>query len=89
MYRLDLTSDHLKLQYPCQWVYKVIAASESALRKAIAEIMMDRDHTIAMSNASSSGKYICLNIEVQVLDEEDRRNIYEVLRAHSATRYIL
>lgn len=89
MYRLDLTSDRLKLEYPCQWVYKVIGASEQELRDAIALIMVDRAHTVTMSNTSSSGKYVSLNVEIEVVDEEDRRNVYEVLCAHAATKYIL
>ena len=89
MYRLDKRSERLKLEYPCKWIYKVIGASEQELRDAIAEIMVDREHTITKSNTSSSGKYVSLNVELEVVDEEDRRNVYEVLCSHSATRYIL
>ena len=49
----------------------------------------ERTHQISVSNTSATGKYVCLNLELEVIDEEDRHNLFEVLRQHPATKIIL
>lgn len=89
MHKLDLSSHHLKLEYPCTWIYKIIGPDEGVLRAAVAALLVDRNHVLSVSNTSTTGKYICLNLEMEVVDEEDRQNVYEVLRNDPTTTIIL
>ena len=79
----------VKLDYPCQWLYKVIGIEEGQLRQAIAEIIPDTPCEINLSNSSSSGKYLCLNVELTVESEEERNTIYESLKAHQHVKIVL
>ena len=79
----------VKLDYPCQWLYKVIGIEEEQLRKAIAEIIPDTPCEINLSKSSSSGKYLCLNVELTVQSEEERNSIYESLKAHQHVKVVL
>jgi putative lipoic acid-binding regulatory protein len=77
------------LDYPCQWLYKVIGSDPEQLRQAIAAIVPDTSCEISCSNSSSSGKYHCLNLEVTVRSEEERNAIYLALKAHSHVKIVL
>ncbi len=79
----------LKLNYPCQWVYKVIGTNQDELRQAIMEIITDTPCEISSSNNSSSGKYLCLNLEITVQSEEERNSIYLGLKGHPQVKIVL
>lgn len=77
------------IEYPCQWVYKVIGPDEAALREAVTQVVQDLPHTVALSNTSATGRYCCLNVELTVADEEVRTSLYELLKNHPAVRIVL
>ncbi|MGV8079386.1 MAG: YbeD family protein [Syntrophales bacterium] len=77
------------IEYPCQWVYKVIGPDEAALREAVTQVVQDLPHTVAISNTSATGRYCCLNVELTVADEEIRTSLYEMLKDHPAVRIVL
>ena len=78
-----------KLDYPCQWLYKVIGTDHEQLRQAIREIITNIPCEINLSNSSSSGKYLCLNLEITVQSEEERNSIYLNLKAHPQVKIVL
>lgn len=75
--------------YPCAWVYKVIGSSEDSIRLAIREIVRDEACSITLSNSSSTGKYLCLDLELVVSSEGHRVSIYEALRNHPSVKIVL
>ena len=78
-----------KLEYPCQWLYKVIGTNHEQLRQAIMEIINNIPCEISLSNSSSSGKYLCLNLEITVQSEEERNSIYSGLKSHPLIKIVL
>ena len=78
-----------ELQYPCPWEYKVIGESESAMRRAIAEIFMELDHAVAFSHSSRTGKYCSLLVGITVADEEQRLSLFASLKAHRDIKIVL
>lgn len=79
----------LELEYPCDWRYKVIGETQEALEMAIHAIILEREHRLTYSNASRSGKYISLNLDLLVQNEEERQFIYEALKAHQHVKMVL
>ena len=86
---LNFCKQKLELEYPCNWLYKVIGPDQDLLRKAIAEVVQERECTITFSNSSSSGKYTCLNVEMSVHSEEDRSNNHQALKNHPDVTMVL
>ena len=82
-------SSRLKINYPCTWLYKVIGRDREKLHQALLDTVNDDSCRISYSNSSSKGKYHCLNLEVTVLNEEDRNSIYLALKAHSEVKIVL
>jgi len=86
---LNDRTDKLELQYPCDWAYKLIASEKKALEQAIHDVIEEREHKLAHSNNSKSGKYISMNLTLLVHNEDDRNFIYEALKAHSNIKMVL
>ena len=75
------------IEYPCQWLYKVIGTDREKLQQAIMETIGTTPCEISLSNTSSSGKYLSLNVEITVQDEEERNAIYPASVANSAMMF--
>jgi len=69
----------LELEYPCSWKYKVVIHS----------VILERAHTLKHSNTSRTGKYVSLNLDLIVQNEDERTFIYEALKAHQDIKMVL
>jgi putative lipoic acid-binding regulatory protein len=78
-----------KIDYPCSWVYKVIGSDEKAMRSAIETVLGTENLLITSSHASSGGKYISLNAEIVVNDDESRLSGHQNLKNHPAIKVVM
>lgn len=78
-----------KIEYPCEWRYKIIGAQLEDLQEAVKEIIPAGDYTLEHSNTSSKGNYLCMNLEVTVYDHATREGLYRALCAHESIRMVL
>ncbi len=81
--------EKLELTYPCSWAYKLIAGEKEALEKAIHDVILEREHKLTHSKNSKGGKYVSMNLELLVHNEDDRNFIYEALKAHQNIKMVL
>lgn len=79
----------LELEYPCTWAYKLITEHEDHTKEAVFDVVCERIHTLKQSNKSKSGKYVSMNLELLVQNEDDRNFIYEALKAHQKIKMVL
>lgn len=86
---LNEITETLEIEYPARWLYKVIGEDEQAVRAAVLELIDVPDVSLELSNTSSTGKYVSINVEVVVQDQEQRVELYEALRRHDAVRMVL
>ena len=77
------------LEYPCNWCYKVIATEEKALKQAITDVIDERDHKLEHSNKSKTGKYVSMNLDILVHNEDDRTFIFDALKKHQDIKMVL
>ena len=76
-----------KIEYPCQWGYKVIGNDEETVHKAIRECLrecleageQERPLEFGGSRTSGGGKYVSVGLTVEVLDEDERNIIFQAL----------
>ena len=72
----------IELIYPTGWSYKLIGYEKEAIQKAIHDVIIEREHNLSHSNSSKSGKYISMNLELVIQNDDERIFIYEALKAH-------
>ncbi len=79
----------LELEYPCSWKYKIIGAERKKLEEAIHSVILERAHTLKHSNVSKTGKYVSLNLDLIVQNEDERTFLFEALKAHQDIKMVL
>jgi putative lipoic acid-binding regulatory protein len=79
----------LELEYPCDWRYKIVGSEREALEKAVHDVILDREHKLTHSNKSRTGKYVSMNLDLLVHNEDERQFIYEALKAHQNIKMVL
>lgn len=89
MLKLDKDSGSYEMEYPCKWTYKVIGTDAFEMRKAIAEVVGEKEHSISVSNHSATGKYTSLNLEIVVESETQRTEYFTSLKQHTAIKMVL
>lgn len=78
-----------QIQYPCTWRYKVFGTDEGLMREAVTRIITDGEYTLTHSHSSSHKKYLSMNLDIMVMNEEDRLGIYQALIGHEAIIFVL
>jgi len=86
---LNDSEQKLELQYPVSWKYKLISLSKEQIKSAIHDVILEREHKLNHSNNSKTGKYVSMNLELLVHNEDDRNFIYEALKAHQNIKMVL
>ena len=79
----------LELEYPCKWKYKIVGEERKKLEAAIHSVILERSHSLEHSNTSKTGKYISLNLDLLVHNEDDRTFIFEALKVHQDVKMVL
>ncbi len=86
---INETTQKLELEYPCSWCYKVVARERAGIEIAAIEIFGERHYSLNPSNTSKNGKYISMNLELLVHNEDERTYFYETLKAHPHIKMVL
>ncbi|SFV59335.1 Proposed lipoate regulatory protein YbeD [hydrothermal vent metagenome] len=84
-----LKDKKLELEYPCNWCYKVIGSEKEALQKAVKDVVDERTHTLVDSNKSKTGKFVSMNLDMLVHNDDDRQFIYDALKKHQDIKMVL
>lgn len=86
---INETKEKLLLQYPCSWCYKVIGNHKDEIHLAVKEVILERPHTLKLSNESKGGKYVSMNLDLIITNEDERTFIYEALKNHQNIKMVL
>ena len=78
-----------KINYPCEWGYRIIGIDGEALKNAVVDILGERKYNLSFSNISSGGTYISLELTTTVENEEVRNRIYTALGTHPAVKRVI
>jgi putative lipoic acid-binding regulatory protein len=81
-------NEEASIDYPCEWIYKVIGSNKEFVHNAIASIIQDSEYHISDSNTSKTGKYQSFNVTVTVGDEAYRNKIYQAFKKHDDIKFV-
>jgi putative lipoic acid-binding regulatory protein len=77
------------IQYPCRWQYRLIGENREAILEAIRSTVDVDACTISDGNVSAGGRYLSLNLQLSVNDEDERLRLYQIFSNHPAIRVVL
>lgn len=86
---INESTQKLELTYPCTWCYKVVAYERAGIEIAAMEIFCEREYSLVPSKTSKGGKYISMNLELLVHNEDERTYFFETLKAHQHIKMVL
>jgi putative lipoic acid-binding regulatory protein len=86
---IDLSSHTLKLDYPCNWQYKLVIRQEHNINKILKEILDQREHGVKPSKTSSKGKFKSYTLDMLVHNEDDRKELYQILNDHEHIKMVV
>ena len=77
------------VSYPCRWRYQVMGASEEGVREAITRAAAGHEHSVTFSRRSRTGRYCSFHLELIVVDEAHRDDVFRALRDHRDVQFVL
>jgi len=86
--KVDNTKE-LKLNYPCNWQYKMIINRDNSAKEIAKEALGDRAYSLKKSQNSSKGKYSSHTLEILVHNQDDRKELFETLKNHDKIKFVL
>ncbi len=78
-----------EIAYPCHWEYRLVGRDADVMQTRAAAIMGDREHTLKRGHQSKKGTFISLHLKALVFSHDDRRALFDALRADSAFLHVL
>lgn len=86
---VDLSKETLELDYPCNWIYKLVVYEEINIKSTVKGVVSSREHKITESNVSKKGKFKSYSLELLVHNEDDRKELYSILGDHDDIKMVL
>lgn len=85
---MEITQE-LKLDYPCEWEYKLFVPKEHDVHSIIQEIIDERLHTIKPSQASKNGSYMSYSVTLLVHSDDERTTLFQAFKSHQHIKFVL
>lgn len=89
MKEINQFKEKLKIEYPCEWPFKLIGADQPSIAHAAKELLPDKKYQLTPSNQSAGGKYVSMSLVITVASEEERTILFEKLKQHPAIKMVL
>ena len=78
-----------KIDYPCDWHYKIIGKDAELVVNAAEEAAEGFEFEVTASNVSKKGNYFSINLKVHVKNEAERNLIFGKLEDHEHVVMVL
>jgi putative lipoic acid-binding regulatory protein len=78
-----------EIQFPCEWSYKIIGLDVNKILNAVEEAVLGLNYDVTPSNISKNGKYVSLNLRLELPNEAVKNLIYEKLTQSPDIKFIL
>lgn len=67
------------IQYPCKWDYLIITTNKDFLKTAIKDNFGMLEYNFTFSKESKQGKYLSFIFSIQVANQKQRDEIFNIL----------
>lgn len=86
---MESIDGELLIEYPCEWVFKIIGWCPDAIQDAITSVLGPTPYTLTPSRRSRMGTYVSMSLCVMLTDDAMRLRIYRDLAAQEAIKTVL
>ncbi len=86
---ISLEGKKLELTYPCTWSYKIVINSHCNINHIIKNAIGDRSYKVSTANNSKNGTYKSYKMTLLVHNEDDRIELYNLLKRENCVKIVL
>lgn len=83
------TKEKPKIEYPCEWGFKIIGTDKQNLEICVKEILLAKEHKCKVGNVSKNGKFHSYNAYCQVISEDERDEIFQSFKTHKDVKMVM
>jgi uncharacterized protein len=80
---------HSKIEYPCEWSYKIIGSDKKLIMETIENLLVGLEFQMNESRQSSSGKYLSLHVSIRVSSQDERERLFELFQNIPTVKIVL
>jgi len=84
-----LEGKKVKLDYPCNWNYKVIINAHCKIDHIVKNVLGERTFKISKSNNSKNKTYMSYKVSLLVHSDEDREEIFHEFKKEDCVKIVL
>jgi putative lipoic acid-binding regulatory protein len=77
-----------KIEYPCEWSYRVIGDDIKKMVEAVENAVEGMKYDLQASNISKKGNYFSINLKVVVENEVVRDIVFEKIKNHENVKML-
>ena len=82
-------TEELKLDFPCEWEYKLFILMEHDAQKIVKEIISERLHTFKPLQASKNGTYKSYSVKLIIHSHDERLALFDSFKSHTHIKFVL
>lgn len=79
----------LKIDYPCDWSFKVIGSDPLLIKESIEDDFKGFDYNLCESKKSSKGNYTSFNLSLTVESELQRNRFFQILKETPTVKFVI
>lgn len=77
-----------KIDYPCEWSYRIIGDDIKKMVEAAEGAVKGMEYDLQASNISKKGNYYSINLKVNVKNELVRDKIFDTIKNHENVKML-
>ncbi len=85
----DKTKAKPKIEYPCEWGFKLIGTDRRKLQECVFDIMGEKEYKCRDGNVSKNGKFVTLNTSCEVCSKEERDRLFKAFQEHNDVKMVI
>lgn len=86
---ISLDDKKLEIEYPCNWVYKVIINAHCNIKHVVENVIGDRTYQVVKSNNSKNKTYESYKVSLLVHSDDDRTSLFHEFKKEDCVKIVL
>lgn len=86
---LNQLDEKLRIDYPCDWQFKLIGMDQVDISEAVKAIVTETNYDLSLGNISANGKYVSMTLLVKVVSDDERHALYDKFKQHKSIKIVL
>jgi len=83
------TTPELKLEYPCEWEYRLFIHVDHDATSIVKDIVDERLHRLEKSKKSKEGTYHSYSVALLVHSDDERTALFHAFKTHQHIKFVL